>query len=877
MKCRRAIWSSIARRGVVAAGCAMWLLLAGGGLAKAAEISEAQQLWKSGQYEACLQYADKAIAEGEWGESWFVLKIQCAMTLGRYPDALKTLDEGLEKYGTSVRLRWLGAEVCRYNGRDRRAKQLLDEIDRLVEQAAWRYSDPESQLVLGRHYLERGADPKQILQTLYGNIKRLMPGYAPVFVACGQLALEKNDYQLAADEFRRAIELDPADPDAHCGLARAYAPSDDERSSAAIQAALKLNPHHIDSLLFLVDQYVDGERYDEAEKLLNRIAAVNPRQPLAWAYRAVIAHLRNDADEEQRCRREALSGWSKNPAVDHLIGRKLSQKYRFAEGAEYQRRALAMDPAFLPAQMQLSQDLLRLGEEQEGWRLANEVFQRDRYNVVAHNLVVLQENLGRYATLQRGGFVVRMEAREASVYGQDVLDLLEEARDQLCEKYQVQLEGPIVVEIFHRQEDFAIRTFGLPGGAGFLGVCFGRVVTMNSPQALTGTRSNWRSVLWHEFCHVVTLQKTRNKMPRWLSEGISVYEERQADARWGQRMTPAFRRMILAGELVPVSRLSAAFLRPPSPLHLQLAYYQSSLVVEYLIEQHGLDALRRVLDDLAIGMPINEALQRHIGSLEVVDRQFEEFARQRAQRYGESVDWTEPDLPRDADAEVVAAWLDAHPNNYAALKLYAQLLVGQQRWRAAQAPLEQLIELVPDDVGPDCAYEMLALVHRQLGEAEREQAVLEQYVRHSAEAADALNRLMQLSAAKQQWQAVAEYGRQLLAVEPMQRPQHEMLAEAAEQLGDKDLALRSLKALAQLGPIDPADVQYRLARLLHERGDVEAAKRHVLQALEHAPRFRDAHRLLLKLVDRSADGQGDTAASGQRAETQTETNKEPEK
>ena len=33
------------------------------------------------------------------------------------------------------------------------------------------------------------------------------------------------------------------------------------------------------------------------------------------------------------------------------------------------------------------------------------------------------------------------------------------------------------MEIFPQQKDFAIRTFGLPGGAGFLGVCFGTVVT----------------------------------------------------------------------------------------------------------------------------------------------------------------------------------------------------------------------------------------------------------------------------------------------------------------------------------------------------------------------------------------------------------------
>src|SRR5690606_30286036 len=111
-------------------------------------------------------------------------------------------------------------------------------------------------------------------------------------------------------------------------------------------------------------------------------------------------------------------------------------------------------------------------------------------------------------------------------------------------------------------------------------------------------------------------------MPRWLSEGISVYEERQRDPVWGQRMTPTFRRMILSGDLVPISQLSGAFLQPETPMHLQLAYYQSSLAVEYLIEHHGMPALQRMLIDLGVGMPINETLERHTGSLKTLDEGF---------------------------------------------------------------------------------------------------------------------------------------------------------------------------------------------------------------------------------------------------------------
>ena len=61
---------------------------------------------------------------------------------------------------------------------------------------------------------------------------------------------------------------------------------------------------------------------------------------------------------------------STNPEVDFLIGRELSQKYRFREGAGYQEQSLRLDPDYLPAKSQLAQDRLRLGQEEQGWELA---------------------------------------------------------------------------------------------------------------------------------------------------------------------------------------------------------------------------------------------------------------------------------------------------------------------------------------------------------------------------------------------------------------------------------------------------------------------------------------------------------------------------
>jgi tetratricopeptide (TPR) repeat protein len=814
----------------------------------AASLFEAQTLYRTGKYVESIDLAAKAMAGGDPSETWPVLKLRAEMTLGRYADTRKTLEAGLGRFPYNAKLLWLGAEVYRFNGLPDRAKRTLDELASQLRVAPWRYREASAEVAVGRFMLSQGVDPKKVLDAIYNDAKKQQPNLVDPWLASGDLALEKNDFALAAEAFEKAAKLAADEPDAQFGLARAYAPSDPKMAQDAIEAALAINPWHIESLLFLVDDHIDSERYDQARELLDRVQQINPEHPRLWAYRAVLAHLKNEPEKETQYRQAALRWWTTNPEVDHLIGTKLSQKYRFAEGAQYQRQSLKLDADYLPAKIQLAQDLLRLGDEEGGWPLANQVYDKDGYNVLAHNLVTLHDSLGQFRTLEAVGFLLRMDAREAEIYGVRVLSLLQRAKERLCEKYDVKIDEPVVIELFPRQQDFAIRTFGLPGGAGFLGVCFGRVITANSPASQGEHPTNWEATLWHEFCHVVTLHKTNNKMPRWLSEGISVYEERQADPTWGQTISPRYREMMLGDDLTPVSQLSGAFLHPPTPLHLQFAYYESSLVVEFLVEKHGLAMLKRILVDLGVGMPINDALARYAGSLDALDRDFAEFAVKRAKQMAPKADWSDPKLPASAGSKVVSAWIKHHPANYQALARLTTQLVKEKKWEAALDPLKKMVELYPDDGGGSNPYTALATVYRELGDAKAERAALEKLVSLTDDSVDALNRLLELSLAAEDWAAAARFGDRLLAINPLRPAAYRGLATAAQRAAEDKQAISAWQALLLLDPVDPAEAHYQLATLLHKTGDLAAAKRQALQALEEAPRYRAAQRELLAIV-----------------------------
>ena len=580
---------------------------------RAADIAQAEGAFRVGRYDEATRLAAEEVRNGSWVERWHLLKVRSELAQGLYPAALGSLEDGLRRIPGSVALLLLGREVYRYNGRAAEAEATLDAIEARLRASPSRYSTPEGRVLLGRYFLARGLDARKVLDQCFDVALKQRPDLVDAHLATAELALEKQDGALAATTLAKAPKPALDDPYYHYLLARAFDEDDRARSDKEIDEALKINPRHVDSLLLRAAHRIDQERYPEAGDLLRQVFAVNQQEPRAWAYQAVLAHLSTHPEGEAAARKTALGRWAENPEVDHIIGRELSSKYRFLEGSESQRKALGLDPDYLPAKVQLCQDLLRLGREDEGWKLAAEVFEKDGYNVLAYNLTNLRERLAGFRTLKADGFLVRMDPREADLYGGRVLALLARARKTLGDRYEVAVPGPVTVEIFPQKKEFAVRTFGLPGAEGFLGVCFGSVITANSPASQGETPSNWEAVLWHEYCHVVTLAKTRNKMPRWLSEGISVFEEEKENPAWRAPITPRYRSMILGEDFKPLSQLSSAFLAPKSGMHLQFAYFESALAVEFLVEKAGLPALRGLLDDLGTGVTINEALPGRAG------------------------------------------------------------------------------------------------------------------------------------------------------------------------------------------------------------------------------------------------------------------------
>jgi len=805
------------------------------------------ELLGKGDYDLVGRICEAAIKRGMKAPEWRILRLRALRLQGRELEVWNEAQLAVNAFPDHLELLMLQFDNARSLGRQDMAKAALKAINAAAQAKPAKDRNAAEWVSLGQAALALGADAQKVIQQYFQVAQKRDPRLEAAYLAEGRLALDKDDAARAADVIRAGLKAHGETADLRASLALAYVNSDGEKQQENLIRALELNPNHAEALLTQAESLIRAEKFLEAEAAIQKVLDTCETNPKAWALRAAVAQLSGaNADKVTSARANALKLWDQNPVVDHTLGRVLSRAYRFAEGAAYQRQALILDAEFFPAKVQLCHDLLRLGEETEAWKLAAVIREKDSYNVQAHNIGLLEQEMNGYTTQTFEDFILKMPKQDWPIYGERALALLREAKAMLTAKYGLNLNRPVMVEFFGAQQDFAIRTFGSLGGQGLLGVCFGTVITMNSPGGLAHSGSNWEATLWHEFCHVITLTLTKNKMPRWLSEGISVYEERQHNPVWGMEMKTDFRRMILEeNETTPVGQLSSAFINAKDHEHTMFAYYQSSQVVSYLIETFGLARLQGILRDLAAGERINDALQANTTNLGILEKDFDRYLKTKAKAYGQKGDWERP-KPEDLnplEPAALAAYHQKQPRNLWVIHQLIEALKGQEDWAGVLQFSEKLIQLVPEDLSEEGGYHVKAMALRRLKHPEEEAVVLRYLAEHDSSAMSTYLRLMDLDLTAKDWQKVQVNAQRAIALNPFVQFPQKALAQSTASLGQRIEAIAAYRRVLILDPVDAAMTHFRLAQLL-QSSDAVTAKQHLLDSLALAPRFSEAHRLL---------------------------------
>jgi tetratricopeptide (TPR) repeat protein len=679
------------------------------------------------------------------------------------------------------------------------------------------------------------------------------PGDPRMPTAWAELFLDKHNAKEAAETYETALQADPRWVPALVGYAAAMADDDPAAARASLDRALAIDANGIAARLWLAEQALDGRRLTDAAAEIAKVLAINPDQVEALSLQAAIAAIEDRTADRDQLAQRVLTLRPGSGAVHRIIGAHLAGHYRFEEAVAEGRKALAIDPNDPRTQAALGMHLMRTGDEAAARTALETAFRRDPFDVVTYNSLSMLDTLDRFQTITTDdGLIIKLHPEEVGLMREPVEALARQALADLGKRYNVTPKGPVLIEMFPKHDDFAVRTLGLPGMVGALGACFGRVVTLDSPRARPPGSFNWAATLWHELAHVVTLQLSNQRVPRWLTEGASVFEERRADASWGREGEIDFLRAYAAGKAIPLADLNAAFTDGRT---IGLAYHQSSLLVEHLVERFGDAGIQKLLAGYGRGEAQDAALQGAFGvDVAALQTSFDAFLDSRFKGAKAALAPIDADLPEIGpnDPNAVATLVgvaDAHPGHYDIQLAVGRALIVRGAKDQARTVLERAVPLVPQTMGDESALALLAGLSQDRGDVDAALEQLETAVKISHTAIESARKLMTLGRQANQLTRARTGAERVLTLDPFDGGAHAEVGRAALAAGDIPAAITALERGLTLRPADIVTQHTDLAEAYLRAGRADDARKQAILALEQAPRFERAQELLLQIVD----------------------------
>ena len=531
------------------------------------------------------------------------------------------------------------------------------------------------------------------------------------------------------------LAINDVHPRALLGLARSQHFDYSSQAVTTVLQSLSINPNLVPARVFLAQLFIELEQYGDARSEAELALEINPESLEALTMLGVIDHLERNTEKFEAIERQVLA---LNPGYAEFyatLANLAAQNRLYRDAEKFARRAVQLDPQSWRGYGLLGMNQLRLGQIEAGRASLERSFAGDPYNVWIKNTLQLADTFDSYVQTDQGKFSVVLHGRDNALLGEYVHDLAARAYQRMKTRYRHQPAQPIRVALYPDHADFSVRSVGL-AGVGLLGVAFGPVVAMDSPAARTRGEFNWGSTLWHELAHVFHLSMTDNRVPRWFSEGLAVYEERIARPGWGADVSPDFLLAYLDGRLLPVSQLNNGFVRPTYPEQVIHSYFQASLVFEFIEQRWGFDVVRDSLNAYRDSKnPDAVLLQQLQLDSATLDAMFDDYLKTRyataLKALGKDAEPGEQAAAAQTPSQVTVE--TALPDKYFDQLKLGQLLYEQGNLELAELFLQRAQQLFPEYAGSDSSYWLLARLYLQQEQYALAEMQLDQLIAINAE------------------------------------------------------------------------------------------------------------------------------------------------
>jgi hypothetical protein len=292
------------------------------------------------------------------------------------------------------------------------------------------------------------------------------------------------------------------------------------------------------------------------------------------------------------------------PSAPALLGAALAAhlQTRYEDARQHLVSALGLEPSLLPASILLGEVLYRAGDL-DGAVLTYEqaLVRAPDHPQIGKKLETWRKELAlhsRFGQRYSDHFTILFEGPAEAPLAEHAASVLEAAYWRIGTALGLYPRDVISVVLYTR-EQFRDVTES-PEWAG--GAFDGRI-RVPVQGALESTRELDR-VLTHEFTHALVHSVAPRGVPTWLHEGLAVVLEGSDLGRKTEQVRKAPARL-------PLDRLADSFAGMTSA-QASLAYAQSAVAANALIEQAGHHALVNLLTDIGSGTSFAAAFTRHV-------------------------------------------------------------------------------------------------------------------------------------------------------------------------------------------------------------------------------------------------------------------------
>ena len=649
------------------------------------------------------------------------------------------------------------------------------------------------------------------------------PDSEPLYkVRWGMLLHQRFNNNDAVALFKEALQRDPKNAQAYLGLAIVSADGFDGKAPEYAGQALELDPKLVEAHELAANLALEDADTQHAVAQADEALALSPDALNAMAIHSAVELL---ADRSPDLWLEKIR--KVNPTYGEgfaLVAHHLELNYRFDDAIVYYRKAIEADPRLWSARSQLGVSLMRLGQEDEPFKQLEMCYNNGYRDAQTVNSLRLLDSYKNFVTYKENGTILRLRKNEAELLHPYFAAELQRIIATYDKKYKMKLTGPVQVEVYPDHEDFAVRTMGMPG-LGALGVTFGQVVAMDSPSARKPGDFNWGSTLWHEMSHVYILSATNGRVPRWFTEGLAVHEETQVSPEWGDRVSPDILVAIRDKKLLPVAKLDRGFIFPEYPAQVVVSYFEAGSICDYVQSHWGEDKLLDMVHSYAQRKTTPEVIQVDLGvSPEEFDKQYLQWL---DERYGTIA--TNFDKWHHALEQLIEA-------------------ADKKQYDAVLRQGEAVRSMYPEYIGGANVYEFVASADLARGDKKAAVDVLTYYEKMGGEDPGILKKLASLEEEQGQPKEAAATLDRINYIYPVQDEDlHRHLGDLWFAQANFTGAIREYTAVVALNPADKAGAQFNLARAYYAAGQHDKAEESVLAALEAAPGYRPAQKLLLEI------------------------------